>query len=438
MKYPYELKIFSVILLSTFLIFSSSHFGVLAFEGIISKAKGFPENTWIGPLDVSGLEKTEANEQLLAKVTEWQMNSTIQISYKEINGDFPISDIYFKVDESVQVAKDSTKNEIIIELDDTTLQATLTSLSSDYSKTKVDMNLLENELITKISTLQTGIISINVEDYLTAPTMEDQVVHTIKIPIVNEDLKNIGATLNIEPKATFSLLQFLEGQGLTSLDNNVINVIASGVYQAVLPTNFEILERHIGVELPEHTLLGFEAKLDSKLKRDLLFYNPNNDNYKIEIYNDGQFLIFDVVGAPFLYEYTIMQEGLQQFNPKIIKQFNPLLEPGQSKITRNGQKGYYLEVSRLILDETGKLIEQQLMSKDYYSPVHQVEVVGLGTKESDLNVGNTGTNVIPEDIANGSTDAEVPVDIITPEEPNTSIKDTEQEPLWGRPDEIGK
>jgi hypothetical protein len=435
-KFPYEMKIFSVIIVSTLLIFSFSHYGVQAFEGIISKAKGFPENTWIGPIDVSGLEKTVASQQITAKVTEWQTNSSIQLSFREVNRLFPVENIHFNIEDSVQTAKDSTKNEVLIQIEDSSLKASLTALSSTFSENKVDVDMLKREIITKVSTLQTGTTNINVEDFLSIPVLKEQVVYSVSIPIINDDLKNIGASLIVEPQTAFSLLSFLEKQGLTELDSSIIDLISSGIYQAILPTNFEILERHISAELPKNISLGYEAKVDSKLKWDLTFYNPNEDNYKIEIYSDGQFLKFDVVGVPFLYEYTIMQEGIQLFDPKTIKQYSPLLEPGLYKITKSGQKGSYLEISRLIIDETGKVIEQQLVSKDYYAPVHQVEVVGLGTKEAVQADAEISTDAIPGEAINGSVETEeFPGDIETPDE--TDI-DNEKEPIWGRPDEIGK
>lgn len=436
MKFPYEMKIFSVIIVSTLLIFSFSHYGVQAFEGIISKAKGFPENTWIGPIDVSGLEKTEASQQITAKVTEWQTNSAIQLSFREVNGLFPIENIHFNIEESVQAAMDSTKNEVLITIEDSSLHASLTALSSTFSEKKVDVDMLKREIITKVSTLQTGTTNINVEDFLSVPVLKEQVVYSVSIPIINDDLKNIGASLIIEPKTAFSLLSFLEKQGLTELDSSIIDIVSSGIYQAILPTNFEILERHISAELPDYISLGYEAKVDSKLKWNLTFYNPNENKYKIDIYSDGQLLKFDVVGLPFLYDYTIMQEGIQLFDPKTIKQYSPLLEPGLSKITKSGQKGSYLEISRLIIDETGKVIEQQLVSKDYYAPVHQVEVVGLETKEAVQTDAETSTDIIPGEAINGSVETEEsPGDIVTPEE--TDI-DNEKDPIWGRPDEIGK
>lgn len=436
MKYSYELKIFSVIMLSTLLIFSSSHFGVLAFEGIVSKTKGFPENTWIGPIDVSGLEKTESSQLLASKVTEWQASSAVQLSYKEVNVTLPFEGIDFKLEESVQVAKDSIKNEILIDIEASSVQATLTSLSPTLSENKVNVDMLNKDIITKVSLLQSGIITINVEDYLSVAVNEAQIVHTVKMPIINDDLKNIGATITIEPKDTFSLLSFLEKQGLMEVDIRIIDLVSSGIYQAILPTNFEILERHISTELPEYISLGFEAKVDSNLKWDLAFYNPTEDEYKVEIYSDGQLLIFDVVGVPFLNEYTIMQEGIKLFDPKIIKQYSPLLQPGQFQISKNGKKGSYIEISRLIIDDTGKIVEQQLISKDYYAPVHQVRVVGLGTKESPILNEDKNTDVIPGEAPSEVTEPiEIPVDTA---DPNIGKDNLEQDPIWGRPDDNAK
>jgi hypothetical protein len=438
MKLPFELRIFSVILISTLLIFTFSHFGVQAFEAIVSKANRFPENTWIGPVEVSGIDKPDASLQLAEKVTDWQTKTTIQLSYKEVSVPFPLEVFSFNIEESVQVAKNSIKNEVLVSMDEESILSTLTSLSSTLSKKTVDVEMLKKDLLKKISLLEVGITDINVENYQSEPVAKEQVVHTVTIPISNDDFQNIGATLILEPNATFSLLNFLEKQGLTGLDPIVIELLTSGIYQAILPTNFEILERHISSQLPENIPLGFEAKVDLALKMDLSFYNPNEHFYTIEIYNDGKSLIFDVVGVPFLYEYTIMQEGLELFDPKTIKQYSPLLETGQSKITRQGQKGFYLEVSRLTIDDTGKIIEQQLVSKDYYSPIHQIEVFALETSNPVSSTGTTN----PENtgaVTNGSTEpSDVPVDAESPEEPVTDIDLIEEEPIWGKPDEIEK
>jgi hypothetical protein len=431
MKIPHEIKLFSVVLLSTLLIFSSSHFGVKAYEGIISKAKGFPENTWIGPLDVSGLEKAEAKEQLETKVTEWKTHSSVELLYREVNTFLPLEEVLIDVGKSVEGAQGSTKNELIFSMDNVNLGSVLPTLSHNLSKDTVDLDSLRTEILKKVTLLESGTIQIDIGDFLLVAEKNEQVVKTITIPNMSEDLKNIGSTIMIPRQSTFSLLSFLEEQGLLTLDPMVIDILSSGVYQTILHSNFEILERHISTELPEYISMGFEAKVDAKLKWDLSFYNPNMDDYKLEIYSNGQSLTFDLVGVPFAYEYVVMQEGLKLFDPKTIKQYSPLLEPGQFKVTKEGQKGFYLEHSRLVMDETGKIVEQQLISKDYYAPIHLVEVFGLGTNDSAMPPESEIAS--PVEVPNEKDPLEE--EIIMPDSP---IEGELEEPLWGRPDEIGK
>jgi hypothetical protein len=427
-KISHELKIFSVVLLSTILIFSSSHYGAKAFEGIISKAKGFHENTWIGPLDVSGLEKTEAKALLETKVTEWKSTSSVELLYKEVTMSLPLDEVFIDVDQSVEMAQSSVKNELTINLDNLKLDNALTSLHASFSSDTVDVDSLRNEIALKVKALVSGTSQLNVGDFLLVVEKNEQVVNTISIPIVNEDLKNIGATIQIPHQSTFSLLQYLEEQGLMTLDTSVINVLSSGVYQTMLHSNFELLERHISTQLPEYISMGFEAKVDAELKWDLSFYNPNMDNYQIVIYSNGDVLTFDLVGVPFAYEYIVMQEGLKRFDPKTIKQYSPLLEPGQFKVTKEGLPGFYLEHSRLVMDETGQLVEQQLISKDYYPPIHNVKVYGLGTIHTVIPA--EGSEEAP--VETPSEDDPQKEEIINPVEP---IEGELEEPIWGRPDE---
>jgi len=50
----------------------------------------------------------------------------------------------------------------------------------------------------------------------------------------------------------------------------LLNVIATGIYQAVLPSNFSIVERNIGSSLPNYANLGFEAKVNPRNNTDFI------------------------------------------------------------------------------------------------------------------------------------------------------------------------
>jgi hypothetical protein len=438
MKITFGLRINLVILLSTFLIFSFSHYGVLAFEKIVTKSSQFSENTWIGPENVSGLEKANALQLLTNRVSDWQANNIIQLFYLDQSVPFPIENIHFMIDESLQHAKSGSKNEMLINIEEESLNTALENFTTSSLNDELDVEKLKLDILSIANSFETGKIEINLGDYLLSPVKQTSIIHTITIPTQEMNLENFGATIFLEPKSTFSLLGFLEKQGFMELDKYSLGLLSSGIYQAILPTNFQILERHIGLELPEGISAGFEAKIDSRLQMDLAFYNPNEDEYTIEIYSDESTLILDVVGVPFQYQYKIVENGLQEFAPKTIKQYSPLLEPGYSTIKRKGQKGLYIELSRFVKDSDDVIIEQHLISKDYYPPVHQVQVFGLALADSG-NQGSGSSELINEHIndetgSNNSESTNSPND----DTETDSDTDTEQEPLWGIPDEIDK
>jgi hypothetical protein len=438
-KLRFELRVLLVILTSTFLIFSFSHFGAKAFEGLVANVKGFSENTFIGPINVSGLEEAEAMQEVTTKVMEWQTNTMITLTFQGGNAPFLVDQFSFQMNESVQGAKDSTVNQILVSLDSEAVETVLHSISPRLSGEKVDIKRLEMDLLAKAAMLETGTINVSVEDFLITPLSKEQVIHTISIPMETAELSNIGATLMIEPKSTFSLLSFLEKQGLSELDSNSMQLLSSGIYQAILPTNFKIVERHIGTELIRDTLLGYEAKVDTLLKWDLSFFNPNEDAYKLEVYGDDQSLIIDLVGAPFLYQYSMSEDGLQEFEQKKIKQYSPLLKSGEIIVSRNGQKGYYIEIYRVIKDETDTVIEKQLVSKDYYPPIHQVEVYALKSAENVIPEQSEETAGLTGGVSN------TPVQGATHTEgPNTLDESVDDEispiddSLWGKENETEK
>jgi hypothetical protein len=270
------------------------------------------------------------------------------------------------------------------------------------------------------SSVETGISEEKVDE----PTEKEQVIHSVITPIINDEMENIGATITIDSQTTFSLLSYLEKQGLTGLNKDLLGYMATGIYQTILPTNFQIVERHIGMELQEDVQLGYEAKIDPKQGLDLSFHNPNKAVYKINIFSDGQSLVFNLEGLPFKYQYQISESNLEEYPPKTIRQYSPFLNPGQSKQTKVGKNGQYIEVKKLVLNPDGSIVEEQSISKDYYPPVHRVEVVGI-------QVSNQG------DLLAEADENEVETPTIEEETPEANTDD-EQDPIWGKPDETEK
>jgi hypothetical protein len=437
MKIPIELRIFFIIMVSSLLIFSSSHYGVKAYE-VLVKGKGFEENTFISNIDITGLEERDATQLLATKVMDWKNDAEIKLSYQEVSVPFAVDNFSFDIEESLKLVKHSVTNELLVTIEEQSIHEALATVVPNLVA-EFEVKKLKQALLYKATKLESGSSVIILEDYLNKPIGKEEIIHSVSFPIVNQDLLKIGSTLSIEPKSTFSLFSFLEKQGLMSLDSSMIDTVSSGVYQTLLYTNFQIIERHISAFLPSHIGLGYEAKIGSELKWDLSFYNPNDNEYKIDIHSNGQSLYFDLIGIPLHYDYTIMQEELQRYEPKVIKQYSPLLNPDEYKVTKEGQSGFYIETSRLVHDKSGKLIEKEFISKDYYAPIHKIIVVGLHSNTNSVNPNpevNTEEEIPesgnPSDSIDNATDKEVSVD-----EPNTNADDLVGQ-IWGREDEIEK
>ena len=173
-----------------------------------------------------------------------------------------------------------------------------------------------------------------------------------------------------------SLLQHLEELGLQQLSPGVLNGIATGMYQVILPTNFSILERNISEELPSYAELGYEAKVNAEKNMDFIFSNGNESSYSIQIKAEDHQLAFSLKGPSFIQQYKVLTKEEQIFEPKMVVQFNPKLSPSQKIVEEEGKEGQMVKVVRETYSEQGELVQKENISEDFYPPVHRVEVRG--------------------------------------------------------------
>jgi hypothetical protein len=180
---------------------------------------------------------------------------------------------------------------------------------------------------------------------------------------------------------------------MKGISSDGMSLIASAVYQAILPTNFMVVERHTGRSLPDGIPLGYEAKVDKKV-RDLRFYNPNINSYTLRFQEVGNGFRVTLVGLPFAYKYVIKVGETEYFNPKTIAQYSPLLKPGERQIKQVGRQGMLVKVKKETYDENNQFIQSEVVSEDFYPPVYTIEVRGLELG-ANLNNGTTGENTSP-------------------------------------------
>jgi hypothetical protein len=392
-----QVKLFLLLILCTTYIFAFSHLGSNALEAYSSTNDAFSEGTTIGPIDLSGKSKEEAIVYVTTQVNQWISNATIEFNYRDKTLPFETGNFIINIAESVESVKDGQTNPLLVQIDTEELQKTIVLLAPSITVTEE----LETDLLSLAQSLQVT-STINIDNYLSA-VANTEVLSTVKVELdsLEANLDNLTEII-IPAESAFSLSEFLTDSKRIDAPSEFLNLLSSGIYQLILQSNFTLQERHIGAELPDKIPLGYEAKIDTNLGWDFAFNNPNKEEFTIKISQQEGYLQLDLVGYPFVNSYQVELSNEQSFEPKIIKRYDPLLKPGETRETATGENGLYVEVYRKILSENGDWIGEELISKDFYAPQHRVEIVGLNSlvveiedtfEEDEFSNSEDGTNL---------------------------------------------
>ncbi|RHW39490.1 hypothetical protein D1B33_01200 [Lysinibacillus yapensis] len=211
------------------------------------------------------------------------------------------------------------------------------------------------------------------------------------------DLENIAELLDdtiLYPGETFS---FIEKVGKTTADREAKNFVASLLYEAVLHTEFEILERRSQEQVPAYSEAGMDAAINIQYREDLQFLNSSksvakinaevdDSQFKVEIYSDTKSK--DVL-------VHILKEDI---SPRIIHRYSEELPVGGEQLIQEEQKGMRAVVTRSIT-VNGNTTEESI-SRDYYAPQNRIVLVSTqqpvsGIPESSVT-GNPPENETEE------------------------------------------
>lgn len=448
------IKLSLVLSVFSLFVFSFTYFGSSAYGSRSASSLVFSEQTFIGTLDVSGKSHEAVKSDLEEKISGWTANADIKLVYKEKTYAVASSDYVFLIDESIASAVNGTKNELIVELKKDILDDIITTSANVISY--LDTENLEKELLEAGKNF-VKVTAIGLESYLPEEKPESISTATIQFTDENHEAQKfieVFSTVEVAAKSPFSLSSLIDDSELTDITSNTYNLIAAAIYRAILPTNFTIGERHISSQQPEKVIeLGYEAKVDLGKKMDLMFYNPNDSAYSIEFEWNEPNLEVSVIGIPLLYEYKIIKSDIQEFKPRTITQFSPLLKQGQKSIEQEGEPGVLVKVFREIYAKEGGLLKTEMISEDFYPPVHRVEVHAIppAAKEKTSSPGGgTDTVTVSPVVQNGpdhagTSDTDPAPQLDSGSSDSSGDNEDEAESvhyddggLWGKPDEQPK
>lgn len=382
------MKLFIVLFICTAFIFSSSHFGAYAFEQSKKGNEKYITGTSMGPILIDGKTQMEASALLHEKIVNWKKDTKIFLQYGDQRISIDLNLFHFDQEKTINKIKNGQKTPIFVDIYPNRIAQQISLLFPQLSTKDFDMIKLTAKMIETASSLQTGNFTFNVFDDYLKPESNGIITNTtIKVKRNSQELQLFlisNSKIEIPAHSNFSLLDLLKKKNLGNLDPEILSVIATGIYNVILPTNFSINERDIGNSLPSYASLGYEAKIDPNQNLDLAFYNPNKGNYYIQLNMHKKNLIVSLIGNPFPYSYKVVTKDINYFVPKKIIQYSPVLSPGQTIVTTKGVAGQYVKVYKDEFIGNSK-VKEELVAEDYYSPVASVEIHPLSLSNSDSN-----------------------------------------------------
>ncbi|MGJ7920541.1 VanW family protein [Neobacillus sp. LXY-4] len=421
-----EIKLFIVLLLSTAFIFSFSHFGAKAYNALTEDSTGFKKGTTIAQIDVSNKSKAEALALLNEQLQKWRSETKVTIQYKEKSVPLDIAQYQFDLEASVENAKDGHQNDVVVTFKSGDLYQYMKQMSSKLDSSKVDMDPLVSELIMYAANLTPNQYLLKVDKFLSVANnnevISEAALSPATVPIELGILVEELSPIKIEPQSQISLLQLLEKRKFTTFPSEAASMVGTVIFKTILASNFTIVEKHIGQVLPDYAELGLEAKVDYTNHLDFVFVNPNDLNYEIGLKLVDHTLTATLKGSPFLYNYKVKLSNKQEFKPKTIIQYSPLLSPDEVKIQQSGGNGLMIKVYREVFGENDVWLSNELISEDFYPPIPTIEVRALKSTTNNTGTTDTGTN-------NTST-----TDSTSPTQPAPNTEDD----LYGKPNEETK
>jgi hypothetical protein len=375
-------KIFSVLFVCTVFLLAFSQGGAYAFNNYIKTDRAFPTGTMIGPIDVSGKTKGQAEQLLNGKVNQWQQQGIIEVRYVEEKVNWEKSIVQFHIQESVAEAVPNKQNPIYADVSTDDVRQQITDHFPSLNVDQFDTAALRSNLVQQAVLLGTNPNEILLDQYLNGRNAKQTIADAYQDHIsitsgINMVLKKLPV-IKVPASSQVSFLQQLKTANLTWVSSSDLSTIASLMFQLVLKTNFSVLEKNQSAELPSYTPAGLEAKVDPQMNQDFIFANPNKTAYQLSFQKVRNGLYASLKGIPFAYSYDQLLKDKQTFQPKTVIQYSSTVPNGQSPVVEDkGTAGVLIKTFRETRSQTGQLIRSEEISEDFYPPIPKIELHSL-------------------------------------------------------------
>ncbi|SER92297.1 VanW family protein [Salipaludibacillus aurantiacus] len=372
----------SLIILTGSLIFLSlfTYSGTMVYSTWLEEEK-FEPQTQLADMDISGLTQEQAAEKIDARTAGWQAERAVELRWFDQSQSYDTEELTFNSHGTVERLnnKESNSGEIKVSGDEQYLIEVLGSFKL-YSEpeTVVNTEALLNDLEKEAAALPAHDIVVNVHEYVN----EDKVNKASSVHIANRtpgspELEVLASELSpvvIEGDSTFSLLEVLQDVNTELTDEKAKSVIGSAIYELLLHSNFDLIERTQSESLAQSMPLGYDVKISQSDQLDLVFENPNPSPYVMEFEVVNNSLQAELTGEEFPYLIEVDIENQEEIKPKTVVHYTERLGKGATETVETGSDGVTYSLSRTIVNPLNDNNEAEYVASDYFPPVHRVEM----------------------------------------------------------------
>ncbi|MBM7096576.1 VanW family protein [Bacillus sp. H-16] len=365
--------------------------GSVAFLSLFSYTGTLVYSTWwekdrldretqLASVDVSEMSEEEAAAALEGEIKAWQEEASVTLTWYDETITLPNDMFTFDVDTTVEqvFAGEGYENGIIVRADESELKKQLSLfIFAEDPAHKTNTEALALDLEAEVAFLPAEDTVKHVHDYLyeevkpmegLIQTANRSVTHSEQLMVWISAMENV----TIPAEGTFSLLGTMEERGLDPVESEDLVVLASAVYEALLWSNFEVLERSQRHELLDGVPLGFDANV-VPFERNLVFFNPNSSNYDLHLRMENNQLTAELHGLPLPYDIRVEVEQTAEIEPKTRVRFSSQRTEGDRAVIDNGAPGYQARTVRTIARWDEEEPERETVSEDYYTAQNRLE-----------------------------------------------------------------
>ncbi|WP_017381168.1 VanW family protein [Paenisporosarcina sp. TG-14] len=398
---------------SSVLFFGVTQAGTYVINDVIFASKEFGDQTYIGPFDVSNLPEEEAAVTVQTGVKGWYDKAQVKIKLQDAIVPFPLEVVEFNTDSTLTSAQDGAKNELQFDVAEESVGTFLNQQFAPFVFSDEEIASATEAIRIQLASGRNN-QTIDISSALFASTTIEATVSNVTFDTIETSvgIQNLLLALDgyaINSLTTFSLLDFIETADVGIVTEQDLTTVASILYASVLQTNFGVDERSIGPTVPASVPLGFEATINRELGVDFVFTNPNSTTFTLNFNNVGTSLNASITGLPLIYSYQTTLSNQEEYSPKTIKQYSSFVNQNTIRLKIAGANGVQVTVIKTIMSGED-VLETINISKDFYPPVHKVEVHPLTVIETAPAEGSgdgtttDGTGTTPDDGTTGSTD----------------------------------